>query len=1143
MSPDGRGRAYPHRRTAPLPRILLRLVLITGVMALLGGLPGALTVRAEFDSNQIARATVLIEAVVLKVENEFRKPLYDTFPLGSGVIVSNEGLVLTNSHVVDLTALESTIDDHEISLGAELEIQEFFQISVVEGISDAPNPSYRAEILSDRPEIDLAVLAITGNELGIPLGEPVGVDRPPVALAPAGALRPRDSVYIFGYPTFGSGGEDPRFSTIDVIDSAVRKLVGLGADVERIEINATVGSGSSGGAVVDDNGQLVGIVTLALSAVAGGSVAVAIPVNRARAVLAAAGWVDPIPIPTQAPTPGSTLVTPTIQNPPSSLDSARFVELIGARGEITRIAGPFNGDIVQDDVNIATQGGAGLTTEDFSARVTMLNPARLTGRSWDLGFTFHHTADSSVSVGVDSTGTWFLITSPGGALLASGVVPGIDTSPEGLTTLDLMVEGSTGLFGVNGQFVTRLDLPPAIASDVFVGSGYLVRTTESGRAIAFADFEVWPLPATASPASTGTPAPAATAVASATSTSLTPAFPFDPLTPAADPDAAREFDALLFESLLPPDFGPFFGELEELTSGEVQLTSAGAQLANFGASVKFSNPDTTAVLSDIGMEFRSNITTGTRTVIVLDSLGTINAYPAGGVPPPAVTAASYDMTPGATNTFQVFVSGDKALVGVNDRFVTAVPLLAPPVTSDVSIGPAFNGNHFVQGRVTRFGDFRVWDLTPSTPATSTLAPPASMPATPLPPTNAPEQPTGTPEPPTNSPSPPTSTRAPPTSTPSPTSTLDDVESSPNDAGTPRAASAAGEVPMFRANAARTGEMPGPGPVGKPVVRWRFETGGPVVSSAAVDDGIVYFGSADENLYAVDAQTGRERWRFQTGNAISASPAVVAGLVYIGGNSGQFQTLDAYTGEERWRFTAESSDFKFSSPAIADGTVFVQGSDSEVSTIFAIDAATGQERWQFTDNGIGACAPSVGDGIVYFSGGIATNTFYALDAVTGDVRWSIPSHNSVFCPVAVSEGALFVRVQGGELYALDAQSGAELWRFAPDNPVDTAVAVANGVVYVGTFDDFVYALDVLTGAENWRFATADGDISAPTVADGVVYASGGDNIVYALDAVIGAERWRFTAGIGVLASPAVVDGSVYTGSYDGSFYAIGGSDGP
>ncbi|HYP60816.1 MAG TPA: PQQ-binding-like beta-propeller repeat protein, partial [Thermomicrobiales bacterium] len=49
------------------------------------------------------------------------------------------------------------------------------------------------------------------------------------------------------------------------------------------------------------------------------------------------------------------------------------------------------------------------------------------------------------------------------------------------------------------------------------------------------------------------------------------------------------------------------------------------------------------------------------------------------------------------------------------------------------------------------------------------------------------------------------------------------------------------VPMSRANPARTGEMPGPGPSSEPVVKWQYDTGAIIYSSPAVVDGVVYVG--------------------------------------------------------------------------------------------------------------------------------------------------------------------------------------------------------------------------------------------------------------------------------------------------------------
>src|SRR5450755_1371924 len=57
------------------------------------------------------------------------------------------------------------------------------------------------------------------------------------------------------------------------------------------------------------------------------------------------------------------------------------------------------------------------------------------------------------------------------------------------------------------------------------------------------------------------------------------------------------------------------------------------------------------------------------------------------------------------------------------------------------------------------------------------------------------------------------------------------------------------------------------------VKWTFHTHGEVISSPAVVAGVVYVGSTDGNLYAIDEESGALRWKFATGARIPSSPAV------------------------------------------------------------------------------------------------------------------------------------------------------------------------------------------------------------------------------------------------------------------------------
>jgi eukaryotic-like serine/threonine-protein kinase len=84
--------------------------------------------------------------------------------------------------------------------------------------------------------------------------------------------------------------------------------------------------------------------------------------------------------------------------------------------------------------------------------------------------------------------------------------------------------------------------------------------------------------------------------------------------------------------------------------------------------------------------------------------------------------------------------------------------------------------------------------------------------------------------------------------------------------------------MFRGGPDHTGVYQATGLRGAPAVKWRFQTGGPVLSSPAVDGGTVYFGSSDQDFYAVDQATGALKWKFHTDSAIASSPAVSGGIV-------------------------------------------------------------------------------------------------------------------------------------------------------------------------------------------------------------------------------------------------------------------------
>lgn len=313
-------------------------------------------------------------------------------------------------------------------------------------------------------------------------------------------------------------------------------------------------------------------------------------------------------------------------------------------------------------------------------------------------------------------------------------------------------------------------------------------------------------------------------------------------------------------------------------------------------------------------------------------------------------------------------------------------------------------------------------------------------------------------------------------------------------------------------------------------RWSFPTGGKVISSPSVADGVIYVGSEDEQLYAIDAQTRAKRWTFSADEAISGSPTIVNGIVYIGSNDDNLYAIDAQSGTELWRFGTNNNIV--SAPAVVNDVVYVSSGDGH---LYALDAQSGTEIWDFRSNFLVSSSPSVADGVVYI--GSWDKYLYALDAQSGEKIWSVRTRNFIHSSPAIANGVIYIGSLDNSLYAIDAQSGTELWQFEAEHDILSSPAIANGMVYFGSNDDNFYALDATTGEEKWRYLTGDDIVSSPLVANDVVYFGSNDHNLYALNATTGAHLWNHPADDAITSSPIVANGVVYVGSDDENVYAF------
>jgi hypothetical protein len=111
---------------------------------------------------------------------------------------------------------------------------------------------------------------------------------------------------------------------------------------------------------------------------------------------------------------------------------------------------------------------------------------------------------------------------------------------------------------------------------------------------------------------------------------------------------------------------------------------------------------------------------------------------------------------------------------------------------------------------------------------------------------------------------------------------------------------------------------------------------------------------------------------------------------------------------------------YSSPAVADGKVYVGADDGK---IYCLNATTGEFIWNYTTGNWVRSSPAVADGKVYV--GSRDNKFYCLDAATGALIWSYITSNDVYSSPAVADGVVYVASTDHKVYAF---SPPFLWNF-------------------------------------------------------------------------------------------------------------------
>lgn len=305
--------------------------------------------------------------------------------------------------------------------------------------------------------------------------------------------------------------------------------------------------------------------------------------------------------------------------------------------------------------------------------------------------------------------------------------------------------------------------------------------------------------------------------------------------------------------------------------------------------------------------------------------------------------------------------------------------------------------------------------------------------------------------------------------------------------------------------------------------WEFQPRVAAVATAPVTAGqIVFTGSTNGTVRAVDATTGKQVWRAYTGGAILYPPAVDRGRVYVGSADGWVYCFAVTDGKQIWRFRGGpternipvfgrlQSTWPIGSGVLVDGGVAYAAAgmfNYDGTYLYALDAESGSIRWQ-TNDATGPTGPGVQghlllhDNLLCMAGG-STAPVAVFDKTTGNylskvgtaagkdlflVGESIGSsghplywrqedwHIIVSVELPVTQGSLLVTTEQVAVVKSSSQPDAKvesLWKVSPFHE-NNAVAIAQNVILVagvnrtpeGTTTAGLVAVDPASGETKW-----------------------------------------------------------------------------
>ena len=246
--------------------------------------------------------------------------------------------------------------------------------------------------------------------------------------------------------------------------------------------------------------------------------------------------------------------------------------------------------------------------------------------------------------------------------------------------------------------------------------------------------------------------------------------------------------------------------------------------------------------------------------------------------------------------------------------------------------------------------------------------------------------------------------------------------------------------------------------------WAANMGADCDSSPCVVDGRLYICGETGQARCLDPHTGKLHWETYLGgtgggskpgsNGVESSPAVVDGELFASSYFGDLFCVDTSNGRLKW--TAKTHDDTDASPVVHGRYVYTAAED-RASRLYCFDRKNkGKLVWQYEGNPSGYWStPAFADGKIFVGG--QDGKMHCVDATTGKALWTYRTEAPVWSSPAHVGGRLVFGSYDKHLHLVDAATGRGISKLRLDGRCISTPAVVDGRVYVGTATGTFYCV--------------------------------------------------------------------------------------